>query len=256
MSSDPRKPRRSMADAVAQRLEGHRDIASAWATALGELGAVDRATYAAVAETPTPSLDEPLRRLSNAANNSRLWLGIAAALAALGGRRGRRAALEGAVAIGVTSGTVNLLAKSIARPRPDREELNPFPSRAVPMPMSSSFPSRHAASAFAFSYAVGRQIPELAVPIRLLAGAVAYSRVHLGVHHPGDVTVGAMIGSGIAAMLSSVGDQLVGGLFARRPARPRCVSPLPRPENRLIRLWSRSQPPRSHHHSQPTSHDR
>jgi membrane-associated phospholipid phosphatase len=205
-----------MADAVAQGLEGHREEASPWATALRELGAVDRATYAAVAETPTPSLDEPIRRLSNAANNSRLWLGIAAALAALGGRRGRRAALEGVVAIGVTSATVNLLAKSIAaRPRPDRQDLDPFPLRAVPMPASSSFPSGHAASAFAFSYAVGRHMPELAVPIRLLAGAVAYSRVHLGVHYPSDVTVGAMIGSGIAAMLSSVGDRL-----AIRRSRP------------------------------------
>jgi membrane-associated phospholipid phosphatase len=58
-------------------------------------------------------------------------------------------------------------------------------------------------------------MPELAVPIRLLAGAVAYSRVHLGVHYPSDVTVGAMIGSGIAAMLSSVGDRL-----AIRRSRP------------------------------------
>jgi undecaprenyl-diphosphatase len=147
--------------------------------------------------------------LSNAANNSRLWLGIAAALAVLGGRRGRRAALESVVAIGVTSATVNLLAKSLAaRPRPQREELEPFPSRVVEMPASSSFPSGHAASAFAFSYAVGRHMPELAVPVRFLAGAVAYSRVHIGVHYPGDVTVGAMMGSGIAAMLSSLGDRL------------------------------------------------
>lgn len=216
MSLDPRKPRQSMVDAAAQRLAGHRNEAGPWATALRELGAVDRATYAAIAETSTPSLDEPIRRLSNAANNSRLWLGIAAALAVFGGRRGRRAALEGAVAIGVTSATVNLLAKSIAaRPRPDRGDLDTFPSRAIPMPASSSFPSGHAASAFAFSYAVGRHMPELAVPIRFLAGAVAYSRVHLGVHYPGDVTVGAMIGSGIAAMLSSVGDRL-----AIRRSRP------------------------------------
>jgi undecaprenyl-diphosphatase len=76
------------------------------------------------------------------------------------------------------------------------------------MPASSSFPSGHAASAFAFSYAIGRHMPELAVPVRLLAGAVAYSRVHVGVHYPGDVTVGAMMGSGIAAMLSSLGDRL------------------------------------------------
>jgi len=50
------------------------------AEGLRELGAVDRAVYSAVATTPTPALDEPLRRLSNAANNSRLWLAIAAGL--------------------------------------------------------------------------------------------------------------------------------------------------------------------------------
>jgi membrane-associated phospholipid phosphatase len=173
-----------MADAIAQRVDRRRGEASPWSTALRELGAVDRATYRVIGQTPTPSLDDPIRRLSNAANNSRLWLGIAAALAVLGGRRGRRAALESVLAIGVTSATVNLLAKSLAaRPRPQREELEPFPSRVVEMPASSSFPSGHAASAFAFSYAIGRHMPELAVPVRFLAGAVAYSRVHIGVHY-------------------------------------------------------------------------
>ena len=95
MSSDPRKPDRSIADAVAQRVDSRRGEASPWSTALRELGAVDRATYRAIAETPTPSLDDPIRRLSNAANNSRLWLGIAAALAVLGGRRGRRGRTRG-----------------------------------------------------------------------------------------------------------------------------------------------------------------
>jgi len=44
--------------------------------------------YDAVARTPTPELDRPVRRLSDAANNSRLWLGIAAAIALAGGGRG------------------------------------------------------------------------------------------------------------------------------------------------------------------------
>src|SRR5690348_14186546 len=43
-------------------------------------------------------------------------------------------------------------------------------------------PSGHAASAFAFAYTVSRHYPLLAVPLRLLAGAVAFSRVHTGVH--------------------------------------------------------------------------
>ena len=91
------------------------------ASGLRELSAVDRAIYSAVAATPTPSLDEPLRRLSNAANNSRLWLAIATGLRVTGGQAGRRAAVPGTVAIGVTSALVNLAVKSAwARQRPDR----------------------------------------------------------------------------------------------------------------------------------------
>src|SRR6185436_5127021 len=171
----------------------------------------------------------PVRKLSNAATYSRLWLGVAAVLAVLGGRRGRRAALEGVLAIGVTSATVNLGMKPLAqRERPDRAGHAVFAARRVPMPESDSFPSGHAASAFAFSYAVGRHLPELAVPIRLLAGAVAYSRVHIGVHYPGDVAVGSMIGSGIAAMVASVGDRVAGRRRrAEAPSRghPRSSSP-------------------------------
>jgi undecaprenyl-diphosphatase len=51
-------------------------------------------------------------------------------------------------------------------------------------------------------------VPALALPIRLVAGCVAYSRVHLGVHYPVDVAVGAITGSGIAAMVESAGDAL------------------------------------------------
>jgi undecaprenyl-diphosphatase len=171
--------------------------------------------YAAVADTPTAELDGPVRRLSEAANQSRLWLGIAAAIAVLGGRRGRRAALEGVVAIGVTSATINLGVKPLAhRRRPDRSGPDLATARHVPMPESTSFPSGHAASAFAFAYAVGRQLPGLAVPIRLLAGGVAYSRVHTGVHYPGDVVVGSILGAGIAAMVASAGDRLL------RPPKP------------------------------------
>jgi undecaprenyl-diphosphatase len=76
------------------------------------------------------------------------------------------------------------------------------------MPHSTSFPSGHAASAFAFAYAVGRHLPGLAVPIRLLAGAVAYSRVHTGVHYPGDVVIGSILGAGTAAMVAAACDRL------------------------------------------------
>ena len=43
-------------------------------------GQVDRAMYEAIASTPTPALDKPLRRLSRAADKSRLWLATAGVL--------------------------------------------------------------------------------------------------------------------------------------------------------------------------------
>jgi membrane-associated phospholipid phosphatase len=202
-------PQETVADALARRVPaGQAPSANLLVGALRELGAVDRAVYEAVARTPTASLDGPVRQLSGAADRSRLWLGIAAAVAVAGGGRGRRAALEGVVAIGVTSATVNLLVKPIARRRrPDRARPGRFEDRHVPMPRSASFPSGHAASAFAFAYAVGRHLPALAMPIRLLAAAVAYSRVHTGVHYPGDVVIGSVTGAGTAAMVAAVADR-------------------------------------------------
>jgi membrane-associated phospholipid phosphatase len=205
----PERPE-TVADALARRVPAGDQAPAAFrlADGLRELGAVDRAVYEAVARTPTGNLDAPVRRLSGAADNSRLWLAIAAVVAVAGGRRGRRAALEGVVAIGVTSATVNLGVKPVARRRrPDRSRPALFEDRHVPMPRSASFPSGHAASAFAFAYAVGRHLPVLALPIRLLAAAVAYSRVHTGVHYPGDVVIGSVAGAGTAAMVAAVADR-------------------------------------------------
>ena len=195
-------------DALGRRVEGLRGAQSPWAEALRELGAVDRAVYQAVAVTPTPLLDDAFRRLSTVANYSRLWLGMAAAIATLGGRRGRRVAFEGVLAISATSASVNLGVKPLAhRRRPDRPDPAPFEARLVPMPESTSFPSGHAASAFAFAYTVGRHYPALAVPIRLLASGVAYSRVHTGVHYPGDVVLGSVLGAGTSAMVAGARDR-------------------------------------------------
>jgi membrane-associated phospholipid phosphatase len=214
-------PQETVGDALARRVQDRRGPASPWVEPLRELGAVDQAVYRAVAATPTAALDGHMRRLSTAANRSRLWLAIAAIIALLGGRRGRRAALEGVVSIGVTSATVNLAMKSLhRRPRPDRLQPGPFPDRHVSMPASSSFPSGHAASAFAFAYAVGRHLPGLAVPIRLLAAAVSYSRVHTGVHYPGDVVVGSITGAGTGAMVAAASDRLPPGR-GREPDKSR-----------------------------------
>ncbi len=210
MSERNGEPKRTIEDALARRMEARRGWACAAADALRELGAVDRAVYELVARTPTAELDAPVRRLSDAADHSRLWLGIAAAVALLGGNRGRRAALEGVVALGVTSATVKLGIKPLARRRrPDRIGPDLFQDRRAPMPESSSFPSGHAASAFTFAYSISRHLPGLALPLRLLAAGVAYSRIHTGVHYPGDVVVGSIVGAGTAATVAAACDQLL-----------------------------------------------
>ena len=83
MVEQPGKQPQTIGDALAQRMEVRRGRPSARAEAVRELGAVDLAVYQAVALTPTAELDGPLRHLSNAANYSRLWLGIAAVIAVL-----------------------------------------------------------------------------------------------------------------------------------------------------------------------------
>jgi membrane-associated phospholipid phosphatase len=206
MSQGANTPPETVEDRLASGVEARRGPESPWARALRELGAMDRAVYRAVAQTPTAGLDDPVRRLSRAADHSRLWLAIAGATAMLGGARGRRAALEGVLSIAVTSATVNLGLKRVHRRRRPERVADLSPERHVAMPASTSFPSGHAASAFAFAYAVGRNLPVLGVPIRLLAAGVAYSRVHTGVHYPGDVVVGSVVGAGTAAMVAAVFD--------------------------------------------------
>jgi undecaprenyl-diphosphatase len=125
----------------------------------------------------------------------------AAVLAAAGGRQGRRAALDGVASVALTSAVVNLVLKPLgARRRPDRE-LHDVPiARQVAMPRSTSFPSGHAASAFAFAAGVAADLPFAGIPLSAAAAVVAYSRVHTGVHYPADVIAGSVAGGSIAPL--------------------------------------------------------
>jgi len=163
-----------------------------------ELVELDRAVHAAVHSTPTPQIDHALARVSRAADRSLLWMGVATAMS-LSGRRRRRAAVVGMAALGATSATVNLVVKQgPKRGRPSIE--GTVRTHGVRMPASHSWPSGHSASAFAFSTAAGAGAPELDTALRLAATVVAYSRVHTGVHYPGDVIAGAVIGAGIGSL--------------------------------------------------------
>ncbi len=175
---------------------------------LNGLRRLDLAAYEAVARKPTPRLDRVMRGVSKAADYSKLSLAAAGALAIWGGERGRAAALGGMGSVGVTAAIVNVAIKPLTRRRrPDRGRASvPF-ARHVDMPRSRSFPSGHTAAAFAFAVGAGREAPRAAPPLLGLATLVGYSRIHTGVHYPGDVIAGALCGIALAEVTGRWLDQ-------------------------------------------------
>ena len=163
--------------------------------ALSVLGRIDRACYGAVARLPPSQLDVPLRRLAKFADFSKPWFVVATLLALFGGHRGRRAAITGIAAIGVTSFAVNQPMKLVsARTRPARPRR--CSSRTVGQHAGVDvIPVRHSASAAAFATAVGDVIPAASIPLRAAAALVGFTRVYTGVHYPSDVVVGATAGA-------------------------------------------------------------
>lgn len=63
---------------------------------------------------------------------------------------------------------------------------------------SASFPSGHTSNSFALATSLSLEYPKwyVIVPSYLWASSVAYSRLHLGVHYPSDIAIGAVIGVG------------------------------------------------------------
>jgi undecaprenyl-diphosphatase len=130
-----------------------------------------------------------------------VWIGIGLALALLR----RRPTLL--LAIVAADGIADLLARAIKsvvdvqRPAFRYAE----PKALVHVPHDHSFPSGHAATSFACATTLALAFPRLAAPLYLLAAAIAYSRVYVGVHYPLDVLGGAVLGIAVAIALRWLG---------------------------------------------------
>lgn len=79
-------------------------------------------------------------------------------------------------------------------------------SRAV----TPSFPSGHTSAAFETATSLSLSYPKwyIIIPSYTWAGTIGYSRMHLGVHYPSDVIVGAIIGSGSAWLTHAINKKL------------------------------------------------
>ena len=105
------------------------------------------------------------------------------------------------VALGDLSGQLvsYALKQAISRERPNLAYAEPKP--LVHAPHDGSFPSGHAAVSFACATLLSFYVPRGAPLFFLLAAAIAWSRVYVGVHYPLDVLGGAALGVVIAIAL-------------------------------------------------------
>src|SRR5687768_8413839 len=186
----------------------------------------------------TPA-DRWLRRLSTFANHGRLWMVLGVLL---GVRKGplRRGAVRGLGSLAFSSFLVNaVLKRFFGRVRPDLENLQSH-RRLRREPGSLSFPSGHSSSAAAFVTGVAMESPLAGAALAPVALGVGYSRVHVGVHYPGDVVAGVAIGSAVA-----VATQHWWRIRPQEPARVRTAyeaPALPEGEGLVVAVNPRSGP--------------
>jgi membrane-associated phospholipid phosphatase len=165
---------------------------------LSRVHALDLRIDAWVERIRSPALDPVFYGLSSAADHGLLWLLVGSSRAA---RRGDPAvALRMGAALGVesllTNGPIKMMFRRV-RPEDDHPPEGPLPY-GMHRPVTSSFPSGHAASAFtAATLLAGGP----ATPVWFaLAAAVASSRVYTRMHHTSDIVAGAALGVALGAI--------------------------------------------------------
>jgi len=151
--------------------------------------------------------DERVDRVATAITElGSIWASVGgAAVLAVSGRR--RAAAKGLAAAGVAWLAGQGLKKLFERPRPYTADADGTRLLIGP-PRATSWPSSHPAVLLAFVEAVGREAglrPAARAGLTGLAGAVGVSRVVVGVHYPGDVAGGLILGRAVAECVSGSG---------------------------------------------------
>lgn len=140
-----------------------------------------------------PAADRFFASLTNAAEHGGLWLGLATVRAAAVPRHRRslgRFALALTAESLVTNGVVKTAFRRL-RP-PAYYTSGPLPYR-MRRPLTSAFPSGHAATAFTAATLLADG-DRLAPAYYVLAALVAASRVYVRMHHASDVVAGGLWG--------------------------------------------------------------
>ena len=121
------------------------------------------------------------------------WYGLMLLARLRDKRLGKKLLRESVLPLALATAIVELPIKSYFRRK--RPFITIIQAIAVGVkPGSWSFPSGHSASAFAGAFLFGRYFPRFKGVFYAIAGLVAFSRVYLGDHYPGDVTAGSVAG--------------------------------------------------------------
>ncbi|MCC6650863.1 MAG: phosphatase PAP2 family protein [Candidatus Eisenbacteria bacterium] len=149
------------------------------------LQALDEAVQARVQAARRPWLEQPMHSFTN---GGRPVIIGGALVALVAGTAGRLFLAEAVVALAPVNLVVEVTKYVTNRQRPngDHDRRN------------SSFPSSHAANAFAVAVVLLRRWKRAAVPALALAALVAFSRMYLNKHWLVDVTVGSALGAALA----------------------------------------------------------
>ncbi len=143
----------------------------------------------------SPRTERVVAAYSRLGEHAGCWLALGAGGALLAREEGvRRAWLRGARVV-IASYGINFAVKlAVRRRRPALEGLPPLTGTVSGL----SFPSAHATTSFAAARAYRGLAP--AGGLYLAAAAFALSRSYLGVHYPGDVLAGALLGTLVAQL--------------------------------------------------------
>lgn len=143
-------------------------------------------------------LDQVMPWITCLGNNAILWIITGVLLLTI--RKYRKAGLMifATIILYTVLGEV-ILKPIIQRPRPfiDMPNLHLL----IPKPASFSFPSGHAAGAFAICSILAKLFRKFGILFFILAAAIALSRVYLHVHYPSDIIAGAFLGLGCAEIV-------------------------------------------------------
>jgi membrane-associated phospholipid phosphatase len=123
-----------------------------------------------------------------------LWVLATAVMAAVGGSRGRQAALRGSVCYLLGGGAGNSLKPLFGRAQPRHR----WPRK--PQVIRGAFPSGHAAAEVAYVFGASLEAPIAFLPLGTMALLAHLSLVKAGKHYISDTLVGGMIGLAVVAL--------------------------------------------------------